>query len=197
MQYNLLTIKSVTGNTGSNVTSQLFKLAFTDGKELTVPRPVLQGIASAVYGAREANWTRTELHYNDRVFVLPNPVEFDSMTTLRPLFKWALDSGMEFMSKVSTRDYSKKEHFFRAHVQRLPEVIDGYKTVVTETCFDKDNMQLSLDIEQHFMNNNLIDECNNFAHSVENVTRLPPPKRTVDVVTLPPVTIHRRYAAHM
>jgi hypothetical protein len=114
---------------------------------------------------------------------------------LQPLYKWAIDSGMDYLQKCSSRDFSKFEHFFRSHVARLPEFIDGYRTVVTERCFDLKDMVFTLDIEQHLVNDTLLDELNGSITRVDtSVSHLPSAKErliTAQPLRLPENVIHR------
>lgn len=198
MNYNLLALRNVTGDTTDLRHAQTFELQFSNGETLTVPRPVMQGLATFAQACFGRQTQHAELHYNGRIFTVGKPCDFDVLMTLQPLYKWALDAGMDYMQKVSSRDYSKNEHFFRHQVQRLPEVINGFKTVVTETAFDLNDMQMRLDIEHHYVNDTLLDECNGAARVLpDTVVRMPVRGRSIEVQTLPPIRIMRRAGQEM
>ncbi|AXF51199.1 hypothetical protein WELLINGTON_69 [Erwinia phage Wellington] len=199
MNYNLLSVIDVTGNTANLSDAKVFELHFEHQAPLRVPRPVMLGIASFVQACYARNTEHATLHYNSRTFTLGQKCDFDTYKRLQPLYKWAIAAGMEYMHKTASRDYSKFEHFYRKHVARVPEVMDGYLTVVTEVCFDKADMQMVLDIEQRMMNEHLLDDANGAVESEQithaRVTHLSSAKErliTAQPLTMPQLVIHRK-----
>lgn len=198
MNYNLLSVIDVTGNTANLRDAKVFELHFEHQAPLRVPRPVMLGIASFVQACYARKTESATLHYNSRAFTLGQICDFDTYVRLQPLYKWAIDAGMEYMHKTASRDYSKFEHFYRKHVARVPEVIDGYLTVVTELCFDKTNMEMALDIEQRLMNETLLDDANGTTatdRELAQVMHLSSAKErliTAQPLKMPDLVIHRR-----
>ncbi|QXO09493.1 hypothetical protein pEaSNUABM11_00069 [Erwinia phage pEa_SNUABM_11] len=195
MNYNMNTVTEVSGDAEKLKDAKVFTLHFSHAPALQVPRPVMLGIASFVQACYERKTERAELHYNSRTFTLDTLCDYTTYLRLQPLYKWAIDSGMDYMHKCASRDYSKLEHFFRAHVARVPELMDGYITVVTERCYDLKDMVFSLDIEQRLTNDTLLDDVNGTITSRDvSVTRLPSAKERLiaaQPLSLPENKIHR------
>lgn len=177
MNYNMNTVTDVTGDTANLKDAQVFEIHFEHAPSIKVPRPVMLGIATFVQACYHRKTESASLHYNSRTFTLDTKCDYASLLRLQPLYKWALDSGMEYMHKCASRDYSKFEHFYRKHIARVPELMDGFITVITERSYDVSDMVFSLDIEQHYINDTLLDAVNGAVAARDvTVARLPSAK---------------------
>lgn len=165
---NLLNVKDIRSQS-TPLNSEVSILVMIDGEEITVPRPVMLGLANFIHVAYGAASAKSLLDYDSYRFEILERVEYDQFITLQPFYKYLTDAGLSRMSKVYIRDYSQIEHFYRRKQERVPVEIDGFQTRLIMKPHNFELMECGLDIEQRQLRPDLMRGYN---HSLTEVRGL-------------------------
>lgn len=170
MRYiNLLDVSHITNQTNP-LNDDVTVLTTVEGYTVMVPRPVMVGLATFVHIAYGGCAEKTVLTYDGFQFSIPGPIDYQTFLSLRGFYKYLTDAGLERMSKVFIRDYSKIEHFYRRKQERVPVEIDGFQTRMVVKPHTPKLIECFLDIEQRSNRTDLLSQHNHELYEVVQPT---------------------------
>lgn len=170
---NLLDVKTIEAGKSTPLMSDVSVLVMKDGETVTVPRPVMIGLALFVHKAYGATSLVSTLTYDSYQFHIPERLEYQAFLDLSLFYKYLKDAGLDMMSKVYIRDYSQFEHFYRRKNERVPVEVDGYQTRLIMKPHSFDAMECELDIEQRQLRPDLMRGYNLTQSEVIGLTQRP------------------------
>ncbi len=153
---NLLAVKEIRSPNSTPLMSDASVLVMQNGDTVTVPRPVMIGLALFVHKAYGSTSLISTLTYDSCQFYISGRLEYQTFLDLSLFYKYLKDAGMDIMSKVYIRNYSMFEHFYRRKNERVPVEVDGYQTRLIMKPHSFEAMECELDIEQHQLRNDLM-----------------------------------------